>query len=145
MTISSPFKSCLGTQDPDSSMLFVKTEVHCRGVECWLLSPQCRGDLLLPVSSKHWAVHPSLWLFPEAAAKAPVSRVRAVRLSLRLWKFKLLALCPQPGCRMGAPSGAQEHLCQDKQIRPGPCPVLMSSASFQRVLTPLTHSSCRRD
>ncbi|KAF2973939.1 hypothetical protein EK904_001798 [Melospiza melodia maxima] len=46
----------------------------------------------------HWAMHPSDWLFPEAAAEAPVSRVR---LSLRLWKFQLLARCPQPGPRLG--------------------------------------------
>lgn len=38
---------------------------------------------MLQVSSNHWATHLYVQLFPEAVAKASVSRVRAVRLSLK--------------------------------------------------------------
>lgn len=154
MVIYSPLKGWLGFKSwtlPSS----LSTEVHWRGCEVFhfLLPvlvhkhiPQCRDDLLLLVSSKQWAMHPSVWLFPEAAAKPPVSKVRAVRLRLRLWKFKLLARCPQPGHGLGVPSGAWEHLSvRINRLGPGHCPVLMRSASFKRVLIPLTHNSCRRD
>ena len=91
------FERLAGTNEPDSSMLLVNTEAYQRGCEALRFVPpllllstsipvgagQRRGDLLLPVSSNHWAMHLSVQLFPEAVAKASVSRVRAVRLSLK--------------------------------------------------------------
>lgn len=78
-------------------MLLVNTEACQRGCETLCFIPpllmlstslsigagQQRGDLLLQVSSNHWATHLYVQLFPEAVAKASVSRVRAVRLSLK--------------------------------------------------------------
>lgn len=157
------FERLPGTKDPDSSMLLVNTETSQGDVKhfasflfCWC---QARAHPLVQGNEK-----------VTSCSQSPLSTGQRIFLSSfsqkllekllsagsgwsgsawkRLNKFKLLASCPQRGCRLRVPGSAEPvstSLSGLNRLGPACYPVLMRSASLKKVLSPLTHISSRMD